>query len=73
MKIKSKKNLAIAFLSNVLNTETYDFGLKIEKELGISVYFINDSPFSPQVIVESKNFNPKNIIYIFLRSDYKSF
>jgi hypothetical protein len=64
MKIKSKKNLGIAFLSNVLDIETYNFGLKIEKELGVNVYFINDSPFSPQVIVESPTFNPKNIIYI---------
>ena len=46
MKIKSKKNLAIAFLSNVLNTETYDFGLKIEKELGkLLIHFLQDSKY----------------------------
>ena len=64
MKIKSKKNLGIAFLSNVLNTETYYFGMQIEKELGVSVYFINDSPFLPQVILEDEKFNSNNIIHI---------
>jgi len=64
MKIKSKKKLGVAFLSNVLNIETYYFGMQIEKELGVSVYFINDCPLIPQVIVESDSFNPKTIIHI---------
>jgi len=64
MKLKSKKTLGIAFLSNVLNTETYYFGMKIQKELGVNVYFINDSPFLPEVIIEDDKFNLENIIYV---------
>ena len=59
-----KKNIAIAFLSNVLNVETYNFGMKIQKELNVTVYFINDCPHLPEVMIEDINFDPTNIIYI---------
>jgi hypothetical protein len=49
-------------LSNVLNIETYRFGIQIEKELGLRVYFINDSPDLPEAIVKDADFNLKNII-----------
>lgn len=61
--MKSKK-IGIAFLSNVLNVETFNFGLQIENKLGIKVYFINDCHLLPEVIVEDKKFNPENIISI---------
>jgi hypothetical protein len=62
--MKPEKKIAISFLSNVLNIETYRFGIQIEKELGLRVYFINDSPDLPQAIIEDAEFNLKNIIYI---------
>lgn len=64
MSNKSKKNIGIVFLSNVLNLETYNFGLKIEKELCVTVYFVNDSSYLPDVILQHTDFNSKSIINI---------
>lgn len=61
---KMDKKIGIIFLSNVLNTETYDFGMKIQKELNVTVYFVNDCPHLPEVIIEDENFDSSNIVYI---------
>jgi hypothetical protein len=59
-----KKKTGIVFLSNVLNIETYNFGIEIQEKLKLQVYFIIDSPNIPEVILNDKNFNYKQVIYI---------
>lgn len=59
-----KKKVAISFLSNVLNVETYNFGLEIQAKLKLPVYFIIDCPYIPEVISNDKNYNPEQIIFI---------
>lgn len=60
------KKLGIVFLSNVLNIETYNFGMKIQKELNVTVYFVIDCPYLPEVIIEDENYDytNSNIVYI---------